>query len=69
MSRRTFAEPKVSRGLTLPQSLDAALQEQARAEERPVSWVVRRAIRRYLENRQEANDDQHEHEQSPQPVG
>jgi len=37
-----------TRGVSLPQSLDARLQEQARREQRKVSTVIARALMLYL---------------------
>ena len=41
-------EKAVVRGISLPRELNEALKEQARREQRPVSTVIQRALRRYL---------------------
>ena len=38
-----------TRNFSLPRSLDRRLIERATAEERPISWIVRRLVNQYLE--------------------
>jgi predicted transcriptional regulator len=53
--RQLLTGPCVGRNISLPQALEAALQQQAIREDRPVSRVVRRALVEYLER--QASDD------------
>jgi len=45
-------------GVSLPNKTWAALKNQAKHEDRPLSWVVRRAVERYLEHEVAADGKQ-----------
>ena len=45
----------VVRGISMPAAVHDRLLEQARREDRPVSWIVRRAVQQYL-NEQAGGD-------------
>lgn len=46
--RGVFGGRAVARGFSLPSEMYEALVERARWEDRPVSWVVQKAIAAYL---------------------
>lgn len=49
--------PRVTRGISMPREMDRELKRQARREDRPVSWVIRRALVRYFEESEKEQRD------------
>ena len=45
------------RNVSLPEALDKLLLKRAQEEDRPISWVMRRALVEYLTKDEEVGDD------------
>lgn len=58
MNTHLLQGPSITRSISLPEALDAAIQERAKEEDRSISRLIRRAVIAYLqEDDQKAGDD------------